>query len=84
MELKDELLLYTLRRENKRDEKHEAQVLTALCKKIDTLSVRLLREIREIIRDPNLDDDVCFEKIEEIVCLFEEYGIAAGTRHDFG
>ncbi len=84
MELRDELLLYTLRLENKRDEKHEAQVIATLCKKIDTLSLRLLARIREIIRDPDLDDGACFEKIEEIVCLFEEYGIAAGTRHDFG
>ena len=49
-----------------------------------SIPLRLLARIREIIRDPDLDDGACFEKIEEIVCLFEEYGIAAGTRHDFG
>ena len=84
MGLKDELLLYMLRRENKRDEEHEAEVIDALCKKMDALSIRLLSRIREIIRDTNFEDDVCFEKIEAIVCLFEEYGISAGARHDFG
>ena len=43
-----------------------------------------LREIREIIRNDELEDSDCFEKIEEIVSLFESMGIDCGSRHDFG
>lgn len=41
------------------------------------------KKIQAIIRDGNLDDDDCFMKIEEIICLFEENGCNCGVRHDF-
>ena len=44
----------------------------------------LLERIKTILEDDNLDDETCFEKIESIVCLFEELGCDCGTRHDFG
>lgn len=37
-------------------------------------------EIKNIIQDNNFSD---FEAIEQIVILFEKYGIDAGKRHDF-
>ena len=44
----------------------------------------MLNKIRDIIiNDENSDED-CFEKIEEIVRLFEEMDISIGSRHDFG
>lgn len=43
-----------------------------------------LEQIKEIIEDDTLEDAACFEKIERIVCAFEEMGIAGGSRHDFG
>ena len=43
-----------------------------------------LQEIRDIVRDGALDDRECFEKIEEIVCIFEKMGSHGGSRHDFG
>ncbi len=45
---------------------------------------KALRAIREILRDNTLDDETCFEKIEEIVCLFESMNVDCGSRHDFG
>ena len=44
----------------------------------------LLERIKTIFEDDNLDDETCFEKIESIVCLFEEIGSDCGSRHDFG
>ena len=44
----------------------------------------LLEKIKAALEDENLDDKDCFERIERVVCLFEEIGIGCGTRHDFG
>lgn len=44
----------------------------------------LLKRIQTILEDNSLDDKDCFEKIESIVCLFEEIGSDCGARHDFG
>ncbi len=45
---------------------------------------KALKEIRNILDDDSLDDATCFQKIEEIVCVFEEMGFNGGSRHDFG
>lgn len=50
---------------------------------IEMKSYSTLVKIKEIINDDSLDDHGCFMKIEEIICLFEELGSGAGTRHDF-
>ncbi len=42
-----------------------------------------LKRIREILDDDSLDDEACFYKIEEIVCLLESMGSDGGARHDF-
>jgi hypothetical protein len=44
----------------------------------------MLEKIRDIIKDDETSDKECFDKIEEIVCLFEKMGIDFGSRHDFG
>lgn len=43
-----------------------------------------LQKIKAIIADDRLEDDACFAKIEEIVCVLEEIGSNGGGRHDFG
>lgn len=45
---------------------------------------QLLSRIKDIIGDPALSDRECFEKMEEIVCAFEDAGTGGGGRHDFG
>ena len=47
-------------------------------------SVLALYRIKKILEDDSLSDKDCFEKIEEIVLLFEELGMRCGNRHDFG
>ena len=50
---------------------------------VEMKSYEILKKIQEIIRNTDLDDEDCFMKIEEIICLFEENGCSCGTRHDF-
>ena len=45
---------------------------------------KALQKIKVIIEDDSLEDEVCFQKIEDIVCVFEELGSSGGGRHDFG
>ena len=47
----------------------------------NTKAIKMLDEIVKVIRNDDIDD---FFAVEEIVCIFEKYGISAGTRHDFG
>ena len=46
----------------------------------NTKAISVLNEIKNILCNNNLSD---FDAIEEIVCIFEEYGIDTGGRHDF-
>ena len=43
-------------------------------------AIEILSEIQKVLQDENYSD---FEAIEEIVRIFERYGIDAGIRHDF-
>jgi len=47
----------------------------------DTKAIKVLSEIKNIISDDEKSD---FDMVEEIVCVFEKYGISAGACHDFG
>ena len=47
-------------------------------------SYRALCRIQGILKDDTLSDQDCFQKIEEIVSVFEESGASCGSRHDFG
>ena len=51
---------------------------------IERRCYRALQKIKAIIEDDRLDDKECFQKIEEIICVFEEVGSNGGIRHDFG
>ena len=44
----------------------------------------VLEKIKKILEDDSLEDEDCFERIEALVCLYEEMGSECGTRHDFG
>lgn len=46
----------------------------------DTVATNMLREIQSVIRNEKFSD---FDAIEEIVCIFEKFGIDFGFRHDF-
>lgn len=46
----------------------------------NTVAIKLLGEIQKIIQS----DDSDFDKVEKIVCLFEDNKISAGGCHDFG
>lgn len=50
---------------------------------IELTCYKTLCDIRDIIRNDNLCDAECFEKIEQIICKFESIGSDGGTRHDF-
>ena len=55
---------------------------------LEAASYQALCQIQDILRDDTLDDDTlddpaCFQKIEEIVQVFEQIGADCGSRHDF-
>ena len=45
---------------------------------------RTLKRIKAVIEDDSLDDPECFERIEEIMQIFEELCGKLPHRHDFG
>ena len=47
---------------------------------VDTMAIKILKKIQQILQKESTD----FDKVEEIVCLFEKYDIDAGGCHDFG
>jgi len=49
---------------------------------VSQMSYRALVEISHIIRDDTLSDRECYQKIEEIVQVFEAFGSHGGGRHD--
>ena len=51
---------------------------------IESECYKALQKIKNIVEDDTLNDSECFEKIEEIVCVFEALGSDCGSRHDFG
>lgn len=51
---------------------------------VEGICYRTLCAIQEILKDPVLTDADCFQRIEQIVVLFEQLGGDAGPRHDFG
>ena len=82
MNLYQELLTDMLTRLNT-DEQRET--LEKVIKSgIEAQCFRILQEIQAVVRDTTLNDPQCFEKIEQIVTVFEKYALDAGVRHDFG
>lgn len=54
-----------------------------LAELMDSAACRTLEEIRKVLDDDRLDDQNCFQRIEEIVRLYEKLGSNGGSRHDF-
>jgi len=46
----------------------------------NTLAIDMLEEIQRIIKNEDFTD---FEVVEEIVILFQNYGLDFGSRHNF-
>ena len=74
-QMKREALLETVYDERRLS---DAEIQTLLKER----SVRALTEIRRIL-DENTPDEVCFEKIERVVKVYEAIGADGGARHDF-
>ena len=47
----------------------------------DTAALHIISLIKDVITNDEYSD---FDVVEEIVCIFESYGIDCGGRHDFG
>ena len=81
MELYKELLRYFVWRINE----HNPVALKSFFEDgVCAMSYRMLKDIQDIIRNESLNDLECFAKIEEIICVFEKYGVDAGYRHEYG
>lgn len=77
MDLRSELVVYAISdkiRSSIKEIKIDAD------ETVKILAEEVLREIKQVIGDNKLSD---FEVVENIVCIFEKYGISAGGRHDF-
>ena len=74
-QMERELLLETVYDERRLS---DAEIKTLLNER----SVRALGEIRRIL-DEDTPDETCFEKIEQIVKVYEAIGADGGARHDF-
>ncbi len=80
MKLSAELLANILSNEN-------AQIVFPQLEKdfktiVESDCYTMLEQIQSILMADSLDDQDCFLKIEEIVCVFEEHKIRTGFRHD--
>jgi hypothetical protein len=51
---------------------------------LESRCYQALSQIKTVIEDASLEDDACFNKIEQIICTLEELGSGGGFRHDFG
>ncbi|MBR7164282.1 MAG: hypothetical protein IKD21_04870 [Clostridia bacterium] len=48
---------------------------------VNNRACKVLEEIQGVIQNEKIESD--FYVVEEIVCIFERYGLDAGFRHDF-
>lgn len=51
---------------------------------LESKCYQALCKIKAIIEDASLEDDACFNQIEQIIYTLEELGSNGGFRHDFG
>ena len=82
MKLDAEILAHLLSQENAQIVFPDLQLNAAEI--IELQCYQTLCKIRQILQDESLDDQNCFERIEQIVCEFEAIGSSCGNRHDFG
>lgn len=66
------------------DLKTEIPICVDVTKVINDVCYKTLVAIRDVLDDRTLNDRECFNKIEEIVSLYESLGSDGGSRHDFG
>lgn len=50
---------------------------------IQSRCYQMLCQIRAALDEPNMNDAACFQRIEEIVEIIEQYGSDGGYRHDY-
>ena len=50
---------------------------------IQSRCYQMLCQIRAALDEPNMNDAACFQRIEEIVEIIEQYGSDGGCRHDY-
>lgn len=60
----------------------EENVLKSVPKMMENNALQILHKIKQILDDDSLDDQECFEQIEQIVETFLANGIQT-TRHDW-
>ena len=77
MEIYEQQLMDKARELSKEAAKIASEIVNLECYKI-------ILEIKAVIEDDSLDDPECFEKIEEIITVFEKHGLGCDFRHDFG
>lgn len=83
MELYQEILCHVFANE-KVQVSFPGLVNTDVTKIVELECYKALGKIKSILEDDALADSECFQKIEAIVCAFEELGSGGGSRHDFG
>ncbi|WP_317854297.1 hypothetical protein [Chakrabartyella piscis] len=52
-------------------------------KLIESASYQALQKIKLILENDYLEDNECFEQIEQILLVFEHLGSSCKNRHDF-
>ena len=82
MELYADILKHLLM--NEKIEVRFPDLKTDSAELVESVCYQILRKIKEIIEDDRLDDEICYLKIEQIICALEEIGSSGGYRHDFG
>ena len=82
MELYRELLIHALMRGEIQISISNEEV--EISKIVEGKCYRALQKIKAIIDDDSLEDEECFQKIAEIICVLEDIGTNGGNRHDFG
>jgi len=81
MELYKEILINTL--EKQRAEVYFPDLKISAKEIVELTCYKALKQIKAVLEDSSLDDDECFAKIEEIVCIFEKNCGGVAFRHDF-
>lgn len=84
MDFPMELLAHMLAQRNANIEVTFPDLDLSIPEIVESAACRALREIHRILWDDSLTDYECFQKIEQIVSVFEDLSSDGGSRHDFG